>query len=166
MEWVCPAIARLPVRGVADAFAPIEYVTTPGPLPLTPALIPIHAALGVAVHAQPAAAVTVTVPVPPPLSIVAFAGEIANEQTGVGSVGELSPQLMVDNNPATDAQRTSLAFMTHLRCTKESIGPTGCGCHVSSDPRIFANGSGREAPVDRVGQVQLICARAKCFEGL
>jgi len=89
-------------------------VTTPGPLPLAPALIAIHAAFGVAVHAQPAAAATVTVPVPPPLSIVALAGEIVNEQTAAGSVGELSPQLMsVTNNAATDAQTTSLAFMTH-----------------------------------------------------
>lgn len=88
----------------------------PGPLPLPPALIPIHAALGVAVHAQPAATVTVTVPVPPLLSIVPLPGAIANEQTGVGSVGELSPQLtsVIDNNPASDAHVTNLAFMTHL----------------------------------------------------
>lgn len=107
----------LPVRGVVEAFSPIEYVTVPGPLPLPPALIAIHAALGVAVQAQPAATATVTVPVPPPLSIVALAGEIAKEQTGPGSVGEPSPQLMsvTDNSPAIDAQTTSLAFMTYPR---------------------------------------------------
>jgi hypothetical protein len=81
IECVCPATVTPPVRGVVAAFAPIEYVTVPGPLPLAPVLIAIHAALAVAVHAQPEATVTVTVPVPPPLSIVALAGEIVNEQT-------------------------------------------------------------------------------------
>jgi hypothetical protein len=116
IEWLCPATATLPVRAVVDAFAPIEYDTVPGPLPLAPALRPIHAALGVAVHAQPDAAVTVTVPVPPPLSIVALAGEIVNEQTGAGSVGDVLSQLTtaVDNKAASDAQTTSLACMTQL----------------------------------------------------
>lgn len=88
-----------------DSFAPIEYDTIPGPLPLAPALIPIQAALEVAVHAQPDAVVTVTVPVPPPLSIVALAGEIVNEQTGAGSVGDVLSQLrsVPDNKPASDA---------------------------------------------------------------
>lgn len=92
-------------------------MTAPGPLPLAPALIPIHAALGAAVHAQPAATVTVTVPFPPPLSIVAFAGEIANEQTGAGSVGEAFSQLMsvADANPASEAHTRSLAFIAHPR---------------------------------------------------
>jgi len=99
---------------VVEAFPPTEYVTLPGPFPLPPVLSVIHAALGVAVHAQPDATVTVTVPVPPLLSIVALAGEIVNEQTGAGSVGDVFSQLTrkADAITASDAHTTSLVFMT------------------------------------------------------
>jgi hypothetical protein len=40
-------------------------VTVPSPVPLAPAVTLSHVALLVAVHAQPAAAVTPTEPVPP-----------------------------------------------------------------------------------------------------
>ena len=60
--------------------------------------------------------------------IVPLAGEIPNEQTGVGSVGELSPQLtsVIDNNPATDVHMMNLAFMTHLPWGPENqLAPQG-----------------------------------------
>jgi hypothetical protein len=53
----------------------------PGPLPLAPALIEIHVALSVAVHAQPVAAVTVT------LALVAPAPTLAETGARVGAHG-------------------------------------------------------------------------------
>ena len=50
------------------------------PLPVAPALIVIHAALLVEVHAQPVAAVTVTVPVLAVEATLADAGEIVGAQ--------------------------------------------------------------------------------------
>ena len=50
------------------------------PLPVAPAVMVIQAALLVAVHAQPVAAVTVTVPVPPAAATLADAGEIVGAQ--------------------------------------------------------------------------------------
>jgi hypothetical protein len=51
-------------------------VTDPSPVPVAPALIVIHAAVLVDVHAQPVAAVTVMVPVPARPETVAAAGAI------------------------------------------------------------------------------------------
>jgi hypothetical protein len=68
---VLPPIVSVPVRGLVVGFAATLYVTDPFPLPVAPALMVIQATLLVAVHAQPAAAVTVTVPLPP--AAVAFA---------------------------------------------------------------------------------------------
>ena len=50
------------------------------PLPVAPALMLIHVALLVAVHAQPLAAVTVTVPVIPAAVTFADVGEIVEVQ--------------------------------------------------------------------------------------
>jgi hypothetical protein len=50
------------------------------PLPVAPAPIVIHAALLVAVHAQPIAAVTATVPVVPLDTALADVGEIVGAQ--------------------------------------------------------------------------------------
>jgi hypothetical protein len=59
-------------------------VTVPGPLPLAPDVIVIHVALSVAVHAQPAGAVTAMVPVPAAAVTLAEAGAI------VGAHGALN----------------------------------------------------------------------------
>ena len=50
------------------------------PVPVAPALIVIHAALLVAVHAQPVAAVTVTVPLPATSDTFAEVGAIVGAQ--------------------------------------------------------------------------------------
>ena len=61
----CPAIVIVPLRA-EPVFASTEYPTEPLPLPGVPLVIVIHAALLVAVHAQPVPAVTVTLLDPPP----------------------------------------------------------------------------------------------------
>jgi hypothetical protein len=61
---VWPAIVSVPVRD-APVFAPTVKPTGPLPVPDAPELTTIHDAFDVAVHAQPAAAVTVADPVPP-----------------------------------------------------------------------------------------------------
>lgn len=60
-----PAMAMAPVRD-APVFAPMLNATVPLPVPLGPPLIAIQGALGTAVQAHPALAVTaIGVPVPP-----------------------------------------------------------------------------------------------------
>jgi hypothetical protein len=73
---VLPPTVTVPVRGLVVGFAVTLYVADPLPLPVAPALIVIHAALLVAVHAQPVAAVTVMVPVPDDAATFAEAGAI------------------------------------------------------------------------------------------
>jgi hypothetical protein len=63
MLWF--ATVNVPVRAV-PVFDAALIDTVPFPLPLAPAVIDNHDTLLVAVHAQPAVAVTVTGPVGPP----------------------------------------------------------------------------------------------------
>lgn len=77
---VWPAIVRVPVRDVAPVLAPTLYVTVPSPVPFAPAVTDSHPVFVVAVHVQPALAVTVTVPVVAPGEVKsADVGEIENE---------------------------------------------------------------------------------------
>ena len=62
---VCPAMVRVPLRELVEVFAATENATDPPPLPLPPEVIVRKAALLVAVHVHPAAALTVTLPGPP-----------------------------------------------------------------------------------------------------
>jgi hypothetical protein len=62
---VAPAIVSVPVRPVVTVFAATLNPTLPGPDPDAPLVSVIQAALLLAVHAQPAPAVTVLLPVPP-----------------------------------------------------------------------------------------------------
>jgi hypothetical protein len=61
---VAPAIVSVPLRLEATVFAATSNVTEPLPDPLAPPVTVIHAALLVAVHAQPVAAATVLLPLP------------------------------------------------------------------------------------------------------
>jgi hypothetical protein len=61
---VCPATVIVPVRAVPVLFA-TEKFTAPLPLPGVPEVIVIHPSLLMAVHPQPAPAVTLTAPGPP-----------------------------------------------------------------------------------------------------
>jgi hypothetical protein len=61
---VCPATVIVPVR-CGPVLAATENCVTPLPVPLAPPEIVIHAALLVAVHAQPVAVVMLTEPGPP-----------------------------------------------------------------------------------------------------
>jgi hypothetical protein len=77
---VWPAIVSVPVRDNADVFAPTPYVTVPSPVPFAPLVTDSHAVFVVAVHVQPALAVTVTVPVVASDDVKsAEVGEIENE---------------------------------------------------------------------------------------
>jgi hypothetical protein len=83
---VCPAMSAVPVRG-APGFAAMLSVTGPVPDPVAPEATVIHTAWEIAVHAQPAGAVTVTVWLPPAAVGAAVAGVIANVHgTGPGGV--------------------------------------------------------------------------------
>jgi len=84
---VWPAIVTVPVRDAVLGLTATSYETVPFPLPLTPPVTVIHAALLVAVHAQPAPAVTVTVPlVATDVLRVTADGRIVNEQGAPGWV--------------------------------------------------------------------------------
>jgi hypothetical protein len=73
---VCPPIAIVPVRA-APVFAATIKLTDPLPVPAAPAVIVIHDALLMAVHAHVPPAVTViAVPVPPASAIDSLAGAI------------------------------------------------------------------------------------------
>jgi len=73
---VWPAIVIVPDLLLVDRFAETEYVTVPFPLPPPPPVIVMNGALLVAVHAQPAGAVTPTLPLPPEAAKTWLAGEI------------------------------------------------------------------------------------------
>jgi hypothetical protein len=76
---VCPAAVMVPVRA-APVFGAVVNCTVPGPVPLAPEVMPIHAALGVAVHAHVPPAVTLNDPEPPAAGNVWLPGEIENVQ--------------------------------------------------------------------------------------
>lgn len=79
---VLPAIVIVPVRDVFAVFAATEYVTVPLPDPLAPPVTAIQFALLVAVHVQPADAVTPTEKVPAGELTVALDRESVYEQVG------------------------------------------------------------------------------------
>jgi hypothetical protein len=74
---VCPAIVTVALRDAAVVFAGAVTATVPSPDPLAPLVMLSHVALLVAVHAQPAPAVTVTLPVPPAATMLCVAGDSA-----------------------------------------------------------------------------------------
>src|SRR5579863_9042506 len=73
---VWPAIVTVPVRGPPE-FAPALTTTAPLPAADPPEVTVIHAALLLAVHAQPAGAVTTALALPPVSLSAATAGLIA-----------------------------------------------------------------------------------------
>ena len=77
---VWPAIVSVPVRDNAEVFAPTPYVTVPSPAPFAPLVTDSHAVFVVAVHVQPALAVTVTVPV------------VASDDVKSADVGEIDDE--------------------------------------------------------------------------
>jgi hypothetical protein len=74
-----PAMVIVPDRDGPVVDAAVN-VTVPDPLPLAPDATVIHDALLVALHAQPAPAVTETVPLPPEAGTVCVSGDNANVQ--------------------------------------------------------------------------------------
>src|SRR4029453_16823016 len=106
------------------------------------AVTTIHSALDVAFQAHPAATVTVTVAAPTSLANVPAAGEIANEHTGVGSIGDsASPQLMnTTEHPATTTSEVKpVLHILHLNrrtcCRKSGSRFTGSMSQVDLDER-------------------------------
>ena len=77
---VAPAIVSVPVRPVNAAFAATLKPTLPDPFPDPPEVTVIHAALLVAFHVHPAAAVTVLLPVPPAAANDCDSGETTGAQ--------------------------------------------------------------------------------------
>ena len=83
---VFPAAAIVPVRAVLVVFAATLNATLPLPVPELPALMLIHGALVVAVHAHVLAdAVTAIAPVPPASAKFWVDGEIENVHAGGGA---------------------------------------------------------------------------------
>jgi hypothetical protein len=75
---VCPAIAKVPVRGPAEVLAATVYATVPFPAPLPPLVTTIQpGALLTPVHAQPVVVVTVAVYDPPVAATLRDVGETA-----------------------------------------------------------------------------------------
>lgn len=71
-----PPIVNTADRAVEPVFAATAYLTVPFPVPLAPNVIVNHEAEDVAVHAQPAVAVTAIDPVVAAPEILAIKGEI------------------------------------------------------------------------------------------
>jgi hypothetical protein len=94
-------------------------------------VIVIHPALAVAVHAQPAGAVTVTVVVPPSFGNAAVPGAMVYEQTGVGSVGDALFQLTeaAERRATMIANTTNREFMMHLPSAQQGLGHIACADH-------------------------------------
>ena len=82
---VRPAIETVLVRWFAEVLAVNWMVTVPFPVPLASAVRPIHEADFVAVHVQPAGAVTATPIVSPAASIVRLVGLMAYVHPGAGA---------------------------------------------------------------------------------
>jgi len=77
---VLPAMVSVPLRAVAPVCAATVNATLPAPDPAAPAVTVIHAALLVAVHVHPEAAVTVLLPDPPSLVKAWLVGDAAYVQ--------------------------------------------------------------------------------------
>ena len=92
---VCPAIVRVPVRDEAPVFVAMEKVTVPLPFPLTPDVMLSHEVLLVAVHVQPAAAVTLVL-----LVLAAAAGFSAVGETVMAQGGSVPAWVTVTVWPA------------------------------------------------------------------
>ena len=91
---------NVPDRAVVAVFAATVNPTEPLPLPLGGVVRVIHEARALAVHAQPAAAVTATVPVPPAAGIDVEVG--CSEMVHAGG-GDERPDVcwIVTASPAT-----------------------------------------------------------------
>lgn len=89
---VRPAITSVPERPGPFVDATVK-LTVPLPFPLPPDVIEIHAALLLALQAQPAAEVTATAPLPPAGATDCDSGDIAKVHA--------SPCVMVTVCPAT-----------------------------------------------------------------
>ena len=74
---VCPPAVTVAFRDAVVVLAAAVTPTVPLPDPLAPLVTVSHVALLVAVHVQPAPAVTVTLPVPPAASTLCVAGDSA-----------------------------------------------------------------------------------------
>jgi hypothetical protein len=74
---VCPAIVIVPDRPGPSVDATVKF-TVPFPFPFAPEVMVIHDCPLVAVHAQPAPAVTATEPVPPDEATDWVSDEMAN----------------------------------------------------------------------------------------
>src|SRR6478735_11150265 len=101
-----PAIVSMPVRGPPGAA--LNW-TVPLPVPVAPAVMDSHAALLLAVHAQPAAPVTVTLPVPPCAGTLPDVGSIANVQLAPWVTVKVWPAIVsvpVRGPPAAALNRT------------------------------------------------------------
>jgi hypothetical protein len=76
---VCPPAVIVPVREALEFGATVN-ATIPGPLPLAPAVMPIHGTFEVAVHVHACDVFTAKEPEPPAPGIVCPAAEIENAQ--------------------------------------------------------------------------------------
>jgi len=74
---VCPPAVTVALRDAGVEFEGAVSVIVPLPDPLAPLVTVSHVALLVAVHVQPAPAVTVTLPVPPAATTLCVAGDSA-----------------------------------------------------------------------------------------
>ena len=83
---VCPAMVKVPVRGLGEVFSATVYVTLPGPEPVFPKVIVIKAALLAAVHEQPAVVLTATLALPPLAGNAWLVGEIEYVQVAAAWV--------------------------------------------------------------------------------
>jgi hypothetical protein len=92
-------------------------VTVPLPLPLAPAVIVIHATPLVALHAQPAAAVTVVAPGPPGVPMLPDVGFTTYVHGGGGVVPACAMVTVWPATPMDPARLTVVGFAAIVNVT-------------------------------------------------
>jgi len=105
---VCPAIDMVPDRDGPFVDATVKF-TVPFPFPLEPDVIVIHGCPLVAVHAQPAPAVTVTDPVPPDEATDCESGAMANVHPSPWVIVTVCPATVIE--PDRDGPLSAATFI-------------------------------------------------------
>jgi hypothetical protein len=107
---VWPPAVIVPLRPPPVLAAAVNC-TAPGPVPLPPAVMEIHGALVVAVHAQTPVVPTLTDPDPPPDGTFWAAGEIENVQPPACTIVNVCPPIV------TVPRRSASVFAAIASCT-------------------------------------------------
>ena len=102
-----PPTVTVALRDALDVLAVAVSVTVPFPEPLAPPVTVSHAALSVAVHAQPEPVVSERVAVPPPTATLVVDGDTENEHV-VPNANESTDMALVPRPPGPTAAMSAV----------------------------------------------------------